>query len=50
MAKIVAAETGKIFSHALGEVDGSIKLAHFFLTGCHISQTCHNIMLQKSFL
>ena len=30
MAKIVAAETGKIFSHALGEVDGSIKLAHFF--------------------
>lgn len=30
LAKIVANETGKIFSHALGEVEGSIKLAHFF--------------------
>ena len=30
LAKIVAKETGKIFSHALGEVEGSIQLAHFF--------------------
>ncbi|MDC3348800.1 aldehyde dehydrogenase family protein [Flavobacteriaceae bacterium] len=30
LAEIVAKETGKIFSHALGEVEGSIQLAHFF--------------------
>lgn len=30
LAKIVAKETGKIYDHALGEVEGSIKLAHFF--------------------